>query len=227
MKASRHAWVSMLLLVLFVLMISCSCQSTNDDSQFDHLMTTTLQPNTPLFHERIEPNGGRNCYKIQRTELAPATKYEVRVSYSAIHPAYFRIETVSQQRMAALMSNTVLQQVNGKHHHRRKLLNIEKIVLDLTTTAPKSAASVPHEEEEPNHCIYVCVTAKRESHSFDPSIEQQDIIYDIVVERLLFGAIPQSSVPLLFIVLFALVIVTLVVTYSTRFVTTSHPKRDE
>ena len=158
----------------------------------DHTLVQTLSPNVILFGQRIEPHSGFRIYEL--TGLQQNQKYEVKISYSAIQPAHFHLETLSE------LPSSLLSHGAAPPSHSRKLLNIEKIVLN------------PLKHSNTNHGkVYVRVTAERESHSFDTAIESEDIVYDIVVEQLLLGVLPQSSLPLLFILLFIIVVVVFVV----------------
>jgi len=160
----------------------------------------SIRPNEALFDERIRPfsqSGQINYYKL--VSLKSNAKYEIRISYPAYYPALFRFELLS----------SVPHHTSTRREGARKLLNIEKTTLQTFSEMMKSS-SEGEQYNSNNHLRYVQVTAERESHSFDPKIEEQDIIYNIIVEEMiLFGWIPRSSLSLLCI-LFSILILLII-----------------
>lgn len=93
-------------------------------------------------------------------------KYEVRVSYPAYCPAMFSLKIIHS-----------LSELDDDHSlkPRRRLLNIEKMTFDLKE--PESSA-----DDDDHHWIhkrFLIVRAEREAPSFQVSIQQTPILFNL------------------------------------------------
>ncbi|KAL0476863.1 pyrE [Acrasis kona] len=136
---------------------------------------TELVIDQTLFQEAIMP-GETKIYVVHN--LIPGKRYEARVSYPAIMPAYFTVET--SKDLQALKQKFI----------GRKLLNIEK---DMFTAD--------------DNRMYVLVHAEREGKTSDTTVQKKPIGYNIVVETLILGGgVPITAIPLILLVLFVVAV---------------------
>eukprot|EP01134_Creolimax_fragrantissima_P004036 CFRG4036T1 len=134
----------------------------------------------------LKPNLGKNLLKIQPFQslffrgvnLDASTSYEVRVSYPATYPANFKIEVVNGCEFS--IPNKAL---------RRNLLNMEKIEIDVANI--REYQTVGEEFE----CL-VEVSAVPNGVPIIPSLNERPIVFNIVIESLVFG-IPSGAIPLI------------------------------
>eukprot|EP00742_Colponemidia_sp_Colp-10_P008947 GILJ01009721.1.p1 GENE.GILJ01009721.1~~GILJ01009721.1.p1 ORF type:complete len:234 (+),score=26.31 GILJ01009721.1:142-843(+) len=135
-----------------------------------------LLPDKHVQAEVIQP-GHLKYYYIEAEHLVANKSYEVRVSYPGTMSAAFslqwaRLDGVSQ------------------HRQMRRLLNTEKLVFWTGPNSEILGASQPVEGR-----YYLIVSAERDSPSYDRKIMQKPILYNIVLESLLYGA-PYDSIKL-------------------------------
>jgi hypothetical protein len=182
-----HASIYLMILIINVFLSCCYSMETQT------ILPNQLIKNRCIIPLSVDNTAGEekfHFYKMQ--ELDPSKKYEIRVSYAAVEPAFFRIELYTPQEYNYRYNSCC----RNKQQHQRKLLNIEKVILSDT-----------------KYMKYIQISAKREGHSFDPQIESQCIHYNIIVEELVFGVMPKSSIPLLILLLSIVVFIVLIVKY--------------
>jgi hypothetical protein len=111
------------------------------------------------------------------TNLQSEKKYEIRVSYPATMPAIFTIKVSNE-----------LSSLRGTHN--KKLLNIEKEIFEAKSQE-----------------MYAHVHVEREGESWDPKIRDSPIIFNIIVETLVFGSVPSSAIRLIILVIVSMTLV--------------------
>ncbi|KAG2388639.1 hypothetical protein C9374_000078 [Naegleria lovaniensis] len=117
-------------------------------------------------------------------------KYEVRVSYPAYCPAVFSLKII--HTLSELLHHPSLPP------QRRRLLNIEK----MTFEEPPSSST-----EDFLHKRFLIIHAEREAPSFQSSIQQSPILFNLALEELKMGFLPNGSLTLGLLVLTTLVLV--------------------
>ena len=142
--------------------------------------------------------------------LTKGYTYELRVNWPSTNPGKFTIWTDhhSQATSSPIKHKQQLRR-------RRQLLNAHKELFTVETDTSFSSSSSSRKEngkENSNSKIngdnqdYYChVHVEKEGISWDPELEERAVPFILIVERIHFYVLPESSIPLVLMLLFLIV----------------------
>eukprot|EP00976_Prorocentrum_cordatum_P099962 1192043-Prorocentrum_minimum.AAC.3 len=159
----------------FTIWLSCATASLSAE--------WTLVPAVTLPVQYIELDSSSRRYRLDN--LRQATSYEVRVSYPAMMPSEIFISLVSEDGVSLTA------------HHARRLLNVEKLIFRTDNSAATVRGKVPLVE----------VTAKKAGvhrNELVKGFKRDQLVYDIVMERLEFGIPAEAFIVISIVVLLGL-----------------------
>jgi hypothetical protein len=142
--------------------------------------------------------------------LTKGYTYELRVNWPSTNPGKFTIWTDhhSQATSSPIKHKQQLRR-------RRQLLNAHKELFTVETDTSSSSSSSRKEngKENSNSKIngdnqdYYChVHVEKEGISWDPELEERAVPFILIVERIHFYVLPESSIPLVLMLLFLIVV---------------------
>ena len=174
-------WVTCLILLLFLLgqeegtlLFASASIDIPDDTG---MKSVTLTPDQPVNNIRMPSYDGE--LRLVFEGLSPNSQYDIKISYPGTTPTQFVFSKADE-----------LVHKEGLRRRRRRLLDTEKY--RIITTG--SSANVPP--------LYL--HTKRYGVSYDAKIEQRPVVFNIVLETLVFGAIPKETMALVVFLFLAL-----------------------
>ena len=172
-------WTIRLILLLFLLGLEEGtlffASASIDIPGVTGMKSVTLTPDQPVNNIRMPSYDGE--LRLLFEGLSPNSQYDIKISYPGTTPTHFVFSKADDL-------------VHKEGLRRRRLLDTEKY--RIVTTG--SNANVPP--------MYLHTT--RYGVSYDAKIEQRPVVFNIVLETLVFGAIPKETLALIVFLFFAL-----------------------
>ena len=137
--------------------------------------------------------------------LTKGYTYELRVNWPSTNPGKFTIWTDhhSQATSSPIKHKQQLRR-------RRQLLNAHKelftVDTDTSSSSRKELLNSNNKINDGNQDYYCHVHVEKEGISWDPELEERAVPFILIVERIHFYVLPESSIPLVLMLLFLIVV---------------------
>ena len=139
------------------------------------IKSLVLKPDQPVNNIRMPPYDGE--IKLLFEGLSPNSQYDIKISYPGTTPTQFVFSKADEL-------------VHMEGLRRRRLLDTEKYRICHSWQRCQYSSSIP--------------THQKYGVSYDANIEQRPVVFNIVMETLVLGAIPKETFGLIIFLFLAL-----------------------
>ncbi|BBN16232.1 hypothetical protein MPTK1_7g04580 [Marchantia polymorpha subsp. ruderalis] len=170
-------WLETGLFVYCLLMITCTLDRTSADPMSIVDLSTMETRVLRVGHERkqdmlpLRGGGGKCVYEL--VDLEESFLYEVKISYPATIPSSFSLSLAKEEIV----------------HGSRRLLNADKIIFQVGR-----GNSLQISRDETKFRALVLVTVEPEGVVAMAHVQEQEfVVYNIMLERVRLGGIPEQA----------------------------------
>jgi hypothetical protein len=156
---------------------------------------------------------GNTITTLPFEDLFPNHHYELRVNWPATSPGKFTI-WVDHNKNAILPPSFNNAQHQPLKLGRRHLLNAHKEIFQF-------------QMEEKGRLTYGHIRVEKEGISWNPLIEKRPVVFNVILEETFLGVLPKRTLPLVFCLLFFILVGIVFVVPKIEFYINQHHNRNK